>query len=1148
MNSSVCNRYTTWLSISRKSIAALAVLLGGIGAFAQGPLANAAHTSRQTPPSVLAGTAKLVEHYNPNQKLRLAFALKPPHLDEERQLLVELHNKKSPQFHHFLTAAQFNARFAPSAQDEQAVVDWAQSQGLTITHRYPNRLLVDVEAPAGLIEKALGVTLNNYQLGTTPFFSNDREPMLPANLASTVWAVQGLNSLEQERPVSKRVQLPKVADYSSGPAVAIGASTHGNGDTSKLPASLRQAKGLKNSQSTADVVSRITGGAYDPSDIYSSEAYDYNALYAQGHCCNPLGNPGQSPPETSIAIATFDSTALSDIAGFEAQYPYLAYNVQLFNIDGTPSPVGEGTMDIEWSTAMSNSFGGYQNTSKVYAYQGANYLNATITDVYNHMLSDGNARIFSTSWACAEQMAVPGAGDCYAATMDARDSIFVSMVLQGWTLVAASGDEGASATWCGAADGVFFPASDPNVVAAGGTTLSLNPGPVFVSESAWSGGPDGCSSNDGGSTGGFSNYWSAPSFQAPLGFSARAVPDIALNADWFNTPQNFYNGGFLSGNGGTSIVAPEMAGFFAQENAYLLSLGSICGSGSSPCAPMGDADYYIYDDALFGAPHNPFYDITTGCNNNDVTSFYGLGYYCAGTGYDEVTGWGSANMLQLAWGINWFSAPAIGSPSVNFTGPAINTWYNSEQVVGWTIADNSGGYPGTGIAGFTQGWDSIPGDVSSEPNPGAGNSFYSGPQFPNATSGWLDFVDYAVSQGCHTAHVQTWNNMGESSGNVTYGPVCYDTIAPVTSAGLSGTLSSGIYISSVTVKLSATDSGSGVAATFYQIDGGATLTYAGPFAVSATGSHTVVFHSKDKAGNVESNKSVSFTVKSPTATSVFASVNPSTYGKAVTFTATVIQSFGGTAAGTVTFKDGATSLGTSAVSGGTAAFTTSTLAAGTNNITAVYGGSTNDVASTSAVLAHTVAKAATSTSVTSSANPSSFGQSVTFKATVKSSTSGTPGGSVTFKDGATVLSTVTLAGGVATFNIGDLSVGNHTITVDYAGNADFATSASAALTQTVKKANTTAKLTSSLNPSTKGASVTFTATITPAFSGAPGGTVTFKDGTTTLGTAAVNTTTKQAAFKTSALSVATHSITAVYGGNGDFNASTSSALKQVVNQ
>src|SRR5579863_6471103 len=176
------------------------------------------NTSPSTPAPVLNRTATLVEHYNPNQTLRLAFALKPPHLDEERQLINQLHDKKSPQFHKFLTAEEWNARFAPSAEDEQAVVDWAQSQGLSLTHRYPNRLLVDVEAPAGTIEKALNITVNKYEINNVSFFSNDRDPLLPTNLSSVVWAVLGLNSLEHEQPVSKRGKMiAAAADYVPGP-------------------------------------------------------------------------------------------------------------------------------------------------------------------------------------------------------------------------------------------------------------------------------------------------------------------------------------------------------------------------------------------------------------------------------------------------------------------------------------------------------------------------------------------------------------------------------------------------------------------------------------------------------------------------------------------------------------------------------------------------------------------------------------------------------------------------------------------------------------------------------------------------------------------------------------------------------------------
>jgi subtilase family serine protease len=253
--------------------------------------------------------------------------------------------------------------------------------------------------------------------------------------------------------------------------------------------------------------------------------------------------------------------------------------------------------------------------------------------------------------------------------MNVRDAIFSGMVGQGWTLVAASGDEGATATWCEAQVGVFFPASDPYVVAAGGTTLRLDSYSDYIGETGWTGGPDGCDSNDGGSTGGFSYYWPTPGYQSAFGFGSRAVPDLALNADWYNTPQNLYFGGYLSGNGGTSIVAPELAGFFAQANAYLLSLGNVCGAGSSPCAPLGDPHAYLYDAGLYGPPHKPFYDITSGCNDNDVTAYYSLGYYCAGTGFDQVTGWGSANMLQLAWAINWYSAAAAAAPAVSFDRP-----------------------------------------------------------------------------------------------------------------------------------------------------------------------------------------------------------------------------------------------------------------------------------------------------------------------------------------------------------------------------------------------------------------------------------------------------------------------------------------------
>jgi N-acetylneuraminic acid mutarotase len=182
-----------------------------------------------------------------------------------------------------------------------------------------------------------------------------------------------------------------------------------------------------------------------------------------------------------------------------------------------------------------------------------------------------------------------------------------------------------------------------------------------------------------------------------------------------------------------------------------------------------------------------------------------------------------------------------------------------------------------------------------------------------------------------------------------------------------------------------------------------------------------------------------------TTTSVTSSANPSVSGQSVNFTATVsaVAPGSGTPSGTVTFKDGSTTLGTGTLSGGTATFATSSLAVASHSITTVYGGDTNFTASTSSTLTQTVNKASTTTSVASSVNPSVFGQSVTFTATVAvvSPGAGAPFGAVTFTDGATTLGTGTLGGGTATLTTSALTGGNRVITASYGSDGNYSGSA-----------------------------------------------------------------------------------------------------------
>jgi unsaturated chondroitin disaccharide hydrolase len=315
---------------------------------------------------------------------------------------------------------------------------------------------------------------------------------------------------------------------------------------------------------------------------------------------------------------------------------------------------------------------------------------------------------------------------------------------------------------------------------------------------------------------------------------------------------------------------------------------------------------------------------------------------------------------------------------------------------------------------------------------------------------------------------------------------------------------------------------------------------------AAPGTNYYVVSAINASGESPDSAPASATINSaPTTTSLVSSANPSVYGKSMTFTATVHPSASGTPTGTVTFKDGAATLATVALTGNFASFSSSILAAQAHSITATYNGDAHFAASSSPILTETITPAATSVALTSSPYASRFGQPVAFYAAVNSSTSGTPTGTVTFKDGSTVMGTATLSLGHAKFTTLKLTVGTHAVTAVYSGSANFTGSTSHALTFLTSKAATSTAVVSSLNPSKHGTAVTFTATAKSSTTGTPTGSATFKDGSVVLATVAL--TSGKAAFTTSTLAVGSHSITATYNGSSGFNASTSVVLTQSVN-
>ena len=191
-----------------------------------------------------------------------------------------------------------------------------------------------------------------------------------------------------------------------------------------------------------------------------------------------------------------------------------------------------------------------------------------------------------------------------------------------------------------------------------------------------------------------------------------------------------------------------------------------------------------------------------------------------------------------------------------------------------------------------------------------------------------------------------------------------------------------------------------------------------------------------------------FFISSTTTTTLTSSSSVVSYESSITLTAKVVSSV---ATGTVTFYDGSTELGTATLSDGTATYTTSSLSVGTHSLTAVYGGDDTFNGSTSAAITVIVSASLTSTTTALAAPSSSevYGMSVVLTATV-SSTSAT--GTVRFYDGTTELGTATLNSGIATYTTSTLAVGSHSLTAEYVGDSNYASSTSGVITLTITSA------------------------------------------------------------------------------------------------
>ncbi|MBZ5656603.1 MAG: Ig-like domain repeat protein [Acidobacteriia bacterium] len=220
---------------------------------------------------------------------------------------------------------------------------------------------------------------------------------------------------------------------------------------------------------------------------------------------------------------------------------------------------------------------------------------------------------------------------------------------------------------------------------------------------------------------------------------------------------------------------------------------------------------------------------------------------------------------------------------------------------------------------------------------------------------------------------------------------------------------------------------------------------------TSNGVHSITATYEPDANNIGSTSApVTEYVRGPSKTTLTTSGSPTIVGQSVTFTATVTSLYGKIPDGElVTFYDGTTTLGSVALAAGKAAYTTSFLLGKTHTIKVTYGGDTIFKPSTGS-LKQVVDKYPTATALSSSLNPSHYGQAVTFTATVAPSGPYPPTGKVKLWDGTTSLGTALLNGGVAQLTKSKLAMGTHPITAQYLGDATSDKSTSPVVNQVVQ--------------------------------------------------------------------------------------------------
>jgi pseudomonalisin len=608
---------------------------------------------------------------NPNTRLEVGIGIALPHPAAAKAYYLAENTPGNVAYRHFLTPAQFAARFGVAPTTYRRVEGFLRSGGLQVNVTTSAADWVGATGTVAQIERLFHTAIRSYAWHGQRFLANTSAPTVPAG--DSIMTVVGLNTYQKFRtPAALHTKITNVV------------TTHPVAATVPVPAGVRPDAN--------------NGPGCFPGCLYTSPK-DFWTLYNM-----PSGDLGEGQ---QLGIFGWGSVTgvINDLRLAESVHGLPQVPVTVTDVGGSS---GDTSAADEWDLDSQESTGVAPDILDLHFYMAPAATDAPIENAFADWAADPNGPLQMNA-SFGECETVPGNAVWGNPTIDAEagpgdnmeapaEQTLLQAAMEGRTLFASAGDTGSSCPVIpvnvnGVANEAFpatnYPCSSDYAVCVGGTTLyANNSGKYRWQEWAWdeTGGGDALfqpraafQKNDtadnlpclAGHNGGF----------RLSGQPCRGVPDVsAMSGDIATDAVQIYAAGSTLDTGGTSLSSPLWVGMWTRIQA---AAPARVVNGVTTYPGLGQADWSIYKAAESSAYDSLFYDVIFGAN----------GYYHAAKGWDYTTGWGSPRLTQLTDWLDHRLTPTNdilptggggggGGPNANCNALWISSAHTATDIVG----------------------------------------------------------------------------------------------------------------------------------------------------------------------------------------------------------------------------------------------------------------------------------------------------------------------------------------------------------------------------------------------------------------------------------------------------------------------------------